>query len=692
MANYRQLAAIMFTDIQGYTSLMQRDEELAINIRDRHREIFRSAMAKHNGKILQYFGDGTLSIFNSVIEAVKCGIEMQLAFRQQHPPIQVRIGIHLGDIVYNENEIIGDGVNITSRIESMAAAGSVFISSKVYDEIKNQSSIQTRSMGYFEFKNVDVPMEIFAIANEGLVVPTRHQLGGKTTKGRRVHQNNVTTADDLKRRKSLFALVIFIALIGVLAYKVFDINKVVVPDEKSVAVLPFTNLSGNAEDEYFSDGVTEDIITSLAKVSDLKVISRTSSMLYKGTNKQVQQIGKELRVDALVEGSVRKSGNQVKIMAALIDVKSDNNLWSTTFNIEIDQVFRIQSEVAQLIAQNLEAQLTDRERDRIEVLPTNSMKAYDYLLQGRALQYTNTLDNNYKAIELFRKAINIDPSFAEAYARIGGCYITLGSWIGELDTEIAADSVDYYLGKALLLDPDLAVSHSHEAYNQFFFKKNFAAAEEKFLLAYELDPSEIINIAGYQHFLNCMGRFEESLTWWEKGSRIDPMSIWNHFYKGTSYFLMDKKEKGLDYYRTALKEISYHPVFYDKMGWVLYNTGSYEEAIQIINEGLKKFKIKSPSMMGYLALAYYQVGDIARSNEIVGELKERYKNKDKEVAFFLGVYYSGIQDKEQAFEWLERSYERKDVELIWLKVEPQLTFLHDDPRYQDLLTKVGFKN
>ena len=179
MPQTRQLTAIMFTDIQGYTAMMQRDEELAINIRNRHRKIFNSTTKKFNGKILQYFGDGTLSTFKSAIDAVKCAIEMQMAF-QKEPVIPVRIGIHLGDIVLQEDEIIGDGVNVASRIESLAVAGSVFISDKVYAEIKNQSSIETQSLKTFELKNVDKPIEVFAISNKGLIIPNADDIVGKT--------------------------------------------------------------------------------------------------------------------------------------------------------------------------------------------------------------------------------------------------------------------------------------------------------------------------------------------------------------------------------------------------------------------------------------------------------------------------------------------------------------------------------
>ena len=287
-ASSHRLVAIMFTDIQGYTALMQKNEAEALELRNRHREVFNSITKKFKGKILQYYGDGTLSIFHSAIDAVKCGIEMQLAF-QSAPQIPVRIGIHTGDILVNKEDIIGDGVNVASRVESLAAAGSVFISAKVYDEVKNQSGIQTNSMGTFEFKNVHYPMEVFAISNPGLVVPESNQLGGKL-------KNNKNKVSE-KRWKSakavpwLAALIIFAG--GFWLFKSGIINKSAsfpssmdqTMPEKSIAVLPFINDSNDSTNVYIINGLMEAILNHLQKIEDLRVISRTSVEKYRNTKK-----------------------------------------------------------------------------------------------------------------------------------------------------------------------------------------------------------------------------------------------------------------------------------------------------------------------------------------------------------------------------------------------------------------------
>jgi len=287
----RQLAAIMFTDIEGYTALMQQDEKKGIETRKRHREVFDQITGKYKGKILQYYGDGTLSIFGSAIDAVECGIEMQLEF-QKDPKVPVRIGIHTGDVVFSQNDIIGDGVNVASRVESLAVSGAIFISEKVYDEIKNQPELQTLSMGYFELKNVEKPMEIYALANPGLTVPEREQIGGKT----KITTPEKTSSDEGRDSKKIIkigAVILGILLVGYFLYLFGPtFNKILSREiktgmtgeevrDKSIAVVPLKNLSEEEGSQYFSDGMMEAILSNLCEIGELKVISRTSMEQYR---------------------------------------------------------------------------------------------------------------------------------------------------------------------------------------------------------------------------------------------------------------------------------------------------------------------------------------------------------------------------------------------------------------------------
>ena len=301
----RMLAAIMFTDMVGYTALMQKDEKKAKSLRDRHRSVLDEIINKHQGRILQYYGDGTLVIFGSAIESVLCAVEIQREL-QKEPVIPLRIGIHSGDIVYDDEGVYGDGVNIASRIEALSISGAVLISDKLYSEIKNHPSLLAESLGSYQLKNVIEPIEIFALINPGLKIPSQLQL--KIKEG----------------------------------YK----------EKNSIAVLPFVNMSTDPENEYFSDGITEEILNALTKVEGLKVTSRTSSFAFKGKNEDIREIGNKLNVNSVLEGSVRKFSNKVRITAQLINTKDGYHLWSEVYNRNLEDIFDVQDEISRQIAYN----------------------------------------------------------------------------------------------------------------------------------------------------------------------------------------------------------------------------------------------------------------------------------------------------------------------------------------------------
>jgi len=306
----RLLAAIMFTDMVGYTALMQKNEQKAKVNRDRHRKVLQDSVAEHQGKILQYYGDGTLIIFSSAIEGVKCAIQIQIEL-QREPIIPLRIGIHTGDIVYDDEGVYGDGVNVASRIEGLAVSGSILISGKLSDEIKNQQAFSTKLLGTFDLKNVSKPMEIYAMVNDGLTVPNEAEIKTRP------------------KDKS-----------------------------KSLAVLPFVNMSADADNEYFSDGITEELLNVLAKVEGLQVTARTSSFAFKGRNEDIKQIGTQLGVKNILEGSVRKAGNRIRITAQLISAVDGYHIWSETYDRQLEDIFAVQDEIAQKITNRLSEKLS----------------------------------------------------------------------------------------------------------------------------------------------------------------------------------------------------------------------------------------------------------------------------------------------------------------------------------------------
>ncbi|MFI5135603.1 MAG: adenylate/guanylate cyclase domain-containing protein, partial [Chitinophagales bacterium] len=320
MSNTRQLAAILFADIEGYTALMQADEANANLLRDKLKKTLEKEIVNYDGRILKLSGDGALCIFNSAIEAVRSAIEIQKQM-QADPKVPVRIGIHTGDVMFEDGDVYGDGVNVASRIESFAVAGGVFISDRVYADIKNQKDISTISLGKYELKNVSSPVEIFAISNEGLIVPEKNKkLEGK---GKR-------DTDKKFQSRNIFIAVATVVVIASAAIffrqQIFTSSITNSAEAKSIGVLPFENLSSNKDDEYFADGMCDEIFTQLSKIGSLNVLSRTSTLQFKDTKKTMKEIGSEIGADVLLAGSVQKSNDQVRINVQLIDAKNNKQL------------------------------------------------------------------------------------------------------------------------------------------------------------------------------------------------------------------------------------------------------------------------------------------------------------------------------------------------------------------------------
>jgi adenylate cyclase len=335
--NARQLSAIMFTDIVGYTAIMQGDEAKAIRMRAKHRAAFRGFHALYGGEVIQYYGDGTLSIFKSAVNAALCAIELQKRL-QQGDPVPVRIGLHLGDIIFDQTEVYGDAVNLASRIENLGTASSILLSGKFNDELKNHPAISTTSLGTYELKNISAAVEVFAIANEGITVPTIQELTGK-------------------QKKSI----------------------------KTIAVLPFANLSGEPENEGFSDSITEEVITALSKVKNLQVTSRTTSFAYKNKQVALKEIAHNLNASAIIEGSIRRSNNKARITAQLINTAGDFPCWSETWDVKYKDGFDIQKQIALRIVSKVQHSGTTQE--------THATVSHKFSLVHRMLSSCHAIKN-----------------------------------------------------------------------------------------------------------------------------------------------------------------------------------------------------------------------------------------------------------------------------------------------------------
>jgi adenylate cyclase len=460
-----QLTAILFADIVGYTALMQEDEENAIKVREKFERTLKTEIGAHAGRIIQRSGDGALCIFNSAIEAVAAAISIQ-KLMQAEPTVPLRIGIHSGDIIIEEENVYGDGVNIASRIESFAVAGSVFVSEKIYDEIKNQKKINTASLGKYQLKNVKAPIEIYAISNAGLNVPEKAELEGK---GKTVSGNKFKGTQLLV---TVTAVGILIALVFLFQYKLTLPTKNNSTQLTALAVLPFANLSASKEDEYFTDGMCDEILTQISKIGELNVMSRTSTLQYKGTIKSVRQIADELGADVILEGSVQKSNDKFRINVQLVDAKNDKHLWAESYDRPTADVFAVQSEIASKIAIALDAALTETEKSLFDVVPTDNIQAYDFYLRGNKSiedfwRYMRSEDG-YQAERMYEQAIKLDPKFTAPYQALVDAYVSV-YW-----EKLVINSSDYRVKAKMWLDKLIALKiddvYTHSAIATYKFK------------------------------------------------------------------------------------------------------------------------------------------------------------------------------------------------------------------------------
>jgi len=635
----RQLAAIMFTDMEGYTALMQKNEQAAIERRTRHREVFEKAMSDHGGKIIQYYGDGTLSIFTSAIHAVNAAVAMQLLFRKT-PQVPLRIGIHIGDITVDDSGVYGDGVNIASRIESFAVAGSVFISDKVFDEIKNQPVINTISMGLFNLKNVSRPVEVFAIANEGLAVPQPIDLKGKTSE----------------------------------------------PKNK-LAVLPFVNMSNDADNEYFSDGIAEELINTLSKIEGLQVICRTSAFSFKGKSQDVREIGKALNVNKVLEGSVRKAGNRVRINAELVNTADGYQLWSETFDRNLNDIFELQDEIAGIIANRMRTQLVNKTVDTPE--PSQNMEAYQLYLKGLFFYNKGTPSDYHKAIQFFEEAIMLDSSLANAHAMIASCYAALTS-IGNVNPANVMEKVRAASRKAIQLNSQLPQSYLAMAMLQLYFEFQFDEALNNINKAFLISPdsSDAHYVAShYYTIINDKRRMVEEA---ELALRSDPLSLMKNNQLGEALLAaqrIDEAEKQLlktleldRNWRTPLRNLSF----------VYIASGDYQKSYEFADRIRREVNQPGKGITLYI-FCLALLGRKEESRQWLEQLVRREEDPHVTLQGDIALCYAALGDLEKSFYYLNAAYERHVGTIFFGIRYPFNEFLKKDERFWQVLDKMGLK-
>jgi TolB-like protein/class 3 adenylate cyclase/Tfp pilus assembly protein PilF len=696
----RKLAAIMFTDMVDYSALAQRDDKLALELLEEHRQLLREIFPRFNGTEIKTIGDAFLIEFHSALEAAQCAIEIQRTLAKRNHDvsaerrIEVRIGIHIGDVMHRDGDVFGDGVNIASRIEQLAAAGGICVSMDVERQIRNALEARFEKLAPAELKNISVAMDLFRI-----VLPWEQ--GAKTEPAE-------TRMSGRSFPVSRLALVgaIVLAVVGAGWWLAHQSSKQIASSpsvstpaaapstaptvgQKSIAVLPFENLSGDPNNAYFTEGIQEEILTRLARIADLKVISRTSTQRFKSSPDNLPQIANQLGVTNILEGSVQKSNDQVRVNVQLINAVTDAHLWADTYDRKLTDIFAVESDIAKTISDTLRAKLSRSAEHVLASRPTENPEAHELYLKGRYFWNRRTAENLKKAADYFQRAIEKDPKYALAYSGLADCHVLLPlySYFGSNPREELPKALDA-ARKAVELDDTLAEAHTSLA-RALASNLKLSGAISEFNRAIELNPNYATAHQWFGECLQSQGRVEEGLAELKRAQELDPLSLIINSLLGFAFDAAGKSDEAIAQLR---KTIEIDPNFSNAHGYlgnVLEHRGQLKEAIV---ECEKSNALRAdPVYSAQLARAYFLVGRKAEAQQLWDKLKS-LSERQYVPAYSMAVVQLTFGNKDEAIRLLEKSYEDHapfdSADLGWILVDHRLDPLRSDPRFKKLITRI----
>ena len=505
----RKLTAILSADVEGYSRLMGEDEYATVSTLTAYRELMTALIKKHQGRVVDSPGDNLLAEFNSVVNSVRCAVETQdeLKIRNDVLPenrkMEFRIGVHLGDVIVEGERIYGDGVNLAARIEGLAEGSGISISGTVYDSIENKLDLNYKFQGEHTVKNIKKPVRVYRVRKK----------------------SSITVSGDDREYK--------------------------LPDRPSIAVLPFVNISGDPEQEYFSDGITEDLITDLSKVSGLFVIARNSVFTFKGMAVKVKELGKKLGVRYVLEGSVRKAGNRVRITAQLVDVSTEGHLWAERYDRNLNDIFSLQDEVTQKIVAALTVKLTEDEQGRLFQKDTNSLEAYNYNLRGLESIYRWTKESMAEARQMLEKSINLDPEYASAFSNLAKCH--WADWANGWSQSPQSLEQAFKLSQRAIALDDSLTSARIVLSDVYLWRRLHDKAIVVIERAVKLNPNCADAIEQQGEILIWAGRPQEGMELVRKAMRFNPIyPVWYLWNLGHAYFVADQHEEAVEILQKAL--------------------------------------------------------------------------------------------------------------------------------------------
>ena len=630
----RRLAAIMFTDVAGFTALSRQDEALALQLLEGHRRILRESIARHNGREIKTIGDGFLVEFDASLAAVTSAIEIQQAMsefnsaRPDHQRVHIRMGIHLGDVIHMGADVAGDAVNVASRIEALAPPGGLCITAPVHGSIVGKLSHSFESIGSPPLKNVETPIEIFRLVG---------------------FQSAVAVDKAASSR---------------------------------VAILPFSNISADAGDEYFADGMTEELIAVVSQTRGLHVIARTSMMRYKGAGKRIAEIGRDLRAATVLEGSVRKAGDRIRISVQLIDAASEEPRWSQTYDRKLEDVFAIQSDIAGKVAEALREHVLAERPPLKASTTTRSTKSYINYLRGRQLYNKRTGPDLLQSLTFFEAALSADAGYARAYAGLADSYAVL-ALLEFMAPKDAFPKARQAVDKALELDPDLVEARTSLALIHYQFDWDWQQAEAEFQRAIAINPGYAPAHHLYADLLKALGRFDDAITQIELAQELDPLSLPINTGVGHVYYLAHQYDQAIQQYQRA---VDLDPSFMATHLWFgrpYLEKGMYPEALRELETAVS-LSGRSTMALAMLGHGLASAGRVPEAEQILQELFDR-AGTQYVPAYWIAVIYNGLRDRDQVIAWLRRAFEQRSSWLVWSNVEPRFEWLRADPDFRALM-------
>src|SRR6266404_5577863 len=609
----RRLSAILAADVVGYSRLMGVDEAGTLAaLKTTRADFVDGKVAQHGGRIVKLTGDGMLVEFPSVVNAVQCAAEIQRAMRDRNADvpqdrrIEFRIGVNLGDVIVEGDDIFGDGVNLAARLESIAEPGGIIVSHSVRDHVGNRLDLVFEDKGEQSLKNIARPIRVYSVALENAV-----------------NQNPVSMKEE----------------------------------RPSIAVLPFNNMSGDTEQEYFSDGITEDIITNLSKISGLFVVARHTAFTYKNKPVKVQQVGQELGVAFILEGSVRKAGGRVRVTGQLVSSKDGGHVWAERFDRDLTDIFAIQDEITHAIVEQLKVKLLPQEKKVIGQTPTANIEAYTYYLRGRDFFHRHSKRYHQLARRMFAKAVELDPLYARAYAGIANCDSFLVLYYQE---DVGIESILDTSAKALALDDKLAEAHASRGV-ALSAGQRYEEAMAEFERAIVLDPNSFEAHYLYARASFAQGKIERATTLFERAAEIKPDDYQSVCLLIQCYRSLGRDQEGKEAARKGITlaehELTLHP------------------------------EDPRPAHLGIAALI--ELGEKERAREWIARALA-IDPDDVRTQYNVACGYTGLGDIEAAFDLLERLLPRVGPEIHqWIKHDSDFDALRSHPRYQKVLELIG---